>query len=47
LPSLGWQRLPPVFTLLAAGIAGTLIYATLASLLLLLMRRGAPTGQTP
>jgi len=44
LPSLGWQRLPPILALLAAGLAGTLIYATLASLLL--MRRAAPTGQT-
>jgi PST family polysaccharide transporter len=45
LPSLGWQRLPPILALLGAGAAGALIYATLASLLL--MRRAAPTGTTP
>ena len=45
LPSLGWQRLPPILALLAAGLAGTLIYAALASLLL--MRRAHPAGQTP
>jgi hypothetical protein len=45
LPSLGWQRLPPILALLGAGAAGALIYAILASLLL--MRRATPTGQTP
>jgi O-antigen/teichoic acid export membrane protein len=45
IPSLGWDRLPPILAVLAAGLAGTLIYAALASLLL--MRRPTSTGQTP
>jgi len=52
LPSLGWQRLPPILALLAAGLAGALIYTTLASLLLFVRRTAPiasrrPRGQTP
>ena len=47
LPWSGWSKLPPVVSLLAAGLAGTAIYAALASLLIRRPRGGAAGVASP